>query len=149
MTKIAIAISEFNQKITDELLEGALQEAHKHPIATPDVFKVPGAIELPFTAQQLAKTKKYNAIVLLGCVIQGETNHYDYICMQVSQATQQVMLQYNIPVIFGVLTTQNAKQAMARAGGAKGNTGCYALKAAMTMVKLQQKILAAKTESMH
>ena len=76
--------------------------------------KLLGAVELPFTAQQLASTKQYKAIVLLGCVIQGETNHYDYVCMQVSKGTQQVMLQYNLPVIFGVLTTYNKEQAIAR-----------------------------------
>ena len=144
MTKIAIVVSEFNQTVTDKLLEGALDEAKQHPIEMPDVFKVPGAVELPFTAQQLASTKQYNAIVLLGCVIQGETNHYDYVCMQVSQGTQQVMLQYNLPVIFGVLTTQNLEQAMARAGGAKGNKGRDALKAAVSMAKLQQKILKSR-----
>ena len=141
MTKIAIVVSEFNQMVTDKLLKGALQEAKNQATVTPEIFKTPGAIELPFTAQQLAKTKKYDAIVLLGCVIQGETNHYDYVCMQVSQGTQQVMMHYNIPVIFGVLTTQNSEQAMARAGGTKGNTGCYALKAAITMIELQQTIL--------
>jgi len=144
MTKIAIAVSKFNQQITDKLLEGALNEAKQHPIETPDVFKVPGAVELPFTAQQLASTKQYNAIVLLGCVIQGETNHYDYVCMQVSQGTQQVMLQYNLPVIFGVLTTYNQKQAIARASGAKGNKGKDALKTAVSMAKLQQKILKSR-----
>ena len=139
--KICIAMSVFNQKITYKLLEGALDEAKRHPIKTPEIFKVPGAIELPFIAQQLANTKEYHAIVLLGCVIQGETNHYNYVCMQVSQGAQQVMLKFNLPIIFGILTTYNQEQALERAGGSKGNQGKEALKTAISMAKLQQKIL--------
>ena len=92
MPKIAIVVSEFNALITDKLLEGALEEAQNQAIKMPKVYKVPGAVELPYAAKQLAKTKKYDAIVLLGCVIRGQTDHYDYVCMQVSQGTQEVMM---------------------------------------------------------
>ncbi len=140
MPKIAIVVSEFNALITDKLLEGALEEASNLAIKTPKVYKVPGAVELPYAAKQLAKTKKYDAIVLLGCVIRGQTDHYDYVCMQVSQGTQDVMMSYDLPVIFGVLTTHNKDQALARVGGEKGHKGKYALKAALDMIKLKKEI---------
>ncbi|MBK2125406.1 6,7-dimethyl-8-ribityllumazine synthase [Fangia hongkongensis] len=140
MTKIAIAVSEFNDLITSKLLEGALEEAKMQNIEMPFVVKVPGAVELPFAAKQLAKTDKYDAIVLLGCVIRGETDHYDYVCDQVSQGTQLVMMEYDLPVIFGVLTTNNKEQALARVGGAKGHKGKYALQAALDMAKLQRSL---------
>ena len=140
MTKIAIAVSEFNDLITSKLLEGALEEAKMQNIEAPFVVKVPGAVELPFAAKQLAKTDKYDAIVLLGCVIRGETDHYDYVCDQVSQGTQLVMMEYDLPVIFGVLTTNNKEQALARVGGAKGHKGKYALQAALDMTKLQRSL---------
>lgn len=81
--------------------------------------KVPGAVELPYAAKLLAETKEFDAIVLLGCVIRGETDHYDYVCDQVSYGTQKVMHQYNLPVIFGILTTHNKEQALERVGGKK------------------------------
>ena len=140
MPNIAIVVSEFNTLITNKLLAGALEEAVTQKIKVPIVYKVPGAIELPFAAKQLAKTKKYDAIVLLGCVIQGQTDHYDYVCMQVSQGTQAIMMEYDLPVIFGILTTHNTAQALARVGGDKGHKGKYALKAAMDMIKLKKEI---------
>ncbi|MFZ9034535.1 MAG: 6,7-dimethyl-8-ribityllumazine synthase [Francisellaceae bacterium] len=132
--KIAIIVSQFNELITDKLLEGALIEAKEQGIESPDVFYVPGAVELPYAAQQLAKSQKYDAIVLLGAVIRGQSDHYDYVCQQVSYATQKVMLKYDLPVIFGVLTTHNKEQALDRVGGAKGHKGRYAMKAAIDMV---------------
>ncbi|WP_119344704.1 6,7-dimethyl-8-ribityllumazine synthase [Facilibium subflavum] len=142
--KIAIAVSEFNHLITDKLLQGALDEAENQGITTPFVVKVPGAVELPFAAQQLAKTKKYDAIVLLGCVIRGQTDHYDYVCQQVSQGTQQVMMHYDLPVIFGVLTTHDKEQALARSGGERGNKGAYAVNAAIEMARLQADLRVGK-----
>ena len=140
MIKIAIAVSEFNAPITEKLLQGALEEAKLQGINPPFVVKVPGAVELPFAAKQLAKSKKYDAVVILGCVIRGETDHYDYVCHQVSEGTQQVMMHYDLPVIFGILTTHNKEQAFARAGGEKGNKGRYALKAALDMALLKRKL---------
>ena len=140
MPKIVIVVSEFNSLITNKLLEGVLEEAQKLCVETPKIYKVPGAVELAFVAKQLAKTKKYDAIILLGCVIRGQTDHYDYVCMQVSQATQHVMMTYDLPVIFGVLTTHSKEQALARAGGEKGHKGKYALKAAVDMINLQKEI---------
>ena len=137
---IAIVVSEFNALITDKLLEGALEQAKEAGLVSPSVHKVPGAVELPFAAKQLAKTKKYDAVVLLGCVIRGQTDHYDYVCMQVSQGTQQVMMECDLPVIFGVLTTNNKEQALDRVGGVKGHKGKYAFQAAIDMVNFQNTI---------
>ena len=102
---------------------------------------MPGAVELPFVANLLAKTKKYDAVVLLGCVIQGETDHYDFVCDQVSMGTQKVMLEHDLPVIFGILTTHNKEQALDRVGGKKGHKGRYCVQAAITMSNIKKDIL--------
>lgn len=131
----AIVVSEFNPEITSKLLEGALTRfAEKGiPRAHIKVVKVPGAIEIPLVAQILAQRKIYAAIIALGAVIRGETTHYDYVCQQVSDGCQKVMLDHNLPVIFGVLTTENDEQALARVGGANGHKGKDAADAAMAM----------------
>lgn len=114
MPKIGIIVSNFNSFITHKLLKIILDDAQKKNINISDIYNVPGAIELPFSAKQLAKTKKYDAIIVLGCVIRGDTDHYHYVCMQVSQGIQDVIINENIPVIFGVLTTNNKQQALER-----------------------------------
>jgi 6,7-dimethyl-8-ribityllumazine synthase len=98
-------------------------------------------MEIPLIARKLADTKKYAAIICLGCVIQGETDHYDYVCSQVVQGTSQVALTTGLPVIFGVLTCQTLEQALNRAGGKSGNKGFDAALAALEMVSLTQSIL--------
>jgi len=132
----AIVVSEFNQNITDALLHGALDRFNELGINQNNitVVKVPGAVEIPLVAQLLAKTKKYNAIVCLGAVIRGETSHYDYVCEQVSQGCQRIMLDFDLPVIFGLLTTENELQAIERAGGSEGNKGKDAVDTALAMV---------------
>ena len=140
MKKVAIAVSEFNSIITDKLLSGALKEAKYRNFNKIRVFKVPGALELPFIAQSIAKIKKYSTIILLGCVIKGETDHYEYVCMQVSQGIQYVMLKYHIPIICGILTTKDMKQALDRVGGLKGHKGQDAIKAAIKMHNMEQEI---------
>lgn len=134
---IAIIISRFNRMVTDKLLQGA-QERYRElaPDDQPLIICVPGAIEIPFIAQKLAKTGEYDAIVTLGAVIRGETTHYDYVCDQVSTGCQKVMLKYDIPVIFGVLTTENEAQALDRVGGAHGHKGRDAIDAAFHMISL-------------
>ncbi|QIV96765.1 6,7-dimethyl-8-ribityllumazine synthase [Allofrancisella inopinata] len=142
MNKLAIVVSEFNALITDKMLEGALEEAHTQGLKDDqlEIHKVPGAIELPYAAKLLAETGKFDVIILLGCVIRGETDHYDYVCEQVSYGTQKVMHQYNLPVIFGVLTTHNKDQALDRVGGKKGHKGKYCVQAAITMAKMKKDI---------
>jgi 6,7-dimethyl-8-ribityllumazine synthase len=134
----AIVVSEFNNEITAELLNGAQQQllASAIPPEHIEIFKVPGAVEIPLVAQLLAKKHKYDAIICLGAVIRGDTDHYDYVCEQVSQGCQRVMLDHAVPVIFGILTTNTEAQAYDRIGGKEGHKGVDAANAALQMVKL-------------
>ncbi|MAZ39609.1 MAG: 6,7-dimethyl-8-ribityllumazine synthase [Legionellales bacterium] len=131
MYNIAIVTSQFNEPVTHKLTAGAKDFFNQvsEKINVSDYFKVPGAVELPLFCSRLAKTKKYDAILMLGAVIYGETDHYDYVCQQVSYGCQQVALKYDIPVIFGILTCQTAELAFARVGGEKGNKGFSCAKA--------------------
>lgn len=133
---IAIIVSRFNTPVTSKLLEGALRRAKECDLTDITVIHVPGAVEIPLIAQKLAQSKKYEAIVCLGAVIRGETTHYDYVCDQASQGCQKVMLDHGLPVIFGVLTTENAEQAFARVGGNHGHKGEDAIDCAIEMVSL-------------
>ena len=135
---IAIVVSDFNQEITLELLKGALHCAQEKNISAENikVVHVPGAVEIPLIAKKLAKLKRYEAIIALGTVIRGETSHYDYVCDQVSMGCQSVMLEYEIPVIFGVLTCDNEEQAQARVGGVHGHKGYDAFSAALAMIQI-------------
>jgi len=142
MYNIAIVTSKFNEAITERLYQGATdffntQEERINPI---DSFWVPGAVELPFFAQRLAKAEKYHAILILGAVIHGETDHYDYVCQQVSYGCQRAALDNDIPIIFGVLTCQNKDLALARVGGAKGNKGYNCAGALMDTLNELEKI---------
>lgn len=137
-TQFAIVVSQFNPAITDELLAGALAQfkTYNVPCDAITIIHVPGAVEIPLTAQRLAKTNRYAAIICLGAVIRGETTHYDYVCEQVSQGCQHVMLEYDLPVIFGVLTTENAEQARDRIGGAHGHKGKESVETAFAMLEV-------------
>lgn len=136
--KIAIVVGRFNEQVTKKLLDGAIARLTEFgiPNQTVKTFWVPGAVEIPLIAKRLAKTENYKAIICLGAVIQGETSHYDYVCEQVSLGCQQVALEYEIPIIFGVLTTKNEGQAFARAGGDHGNKGAQTVDVAMEMIQL-------------
>ncbi len=140
--KLAIIISEFNKEITDQLLYGVLKRLRDHTIPSEQIaiFSVPGAVEIPLIAQLAAKTKQYQGIICLGAVIRGETSHYDYVCQQVSQGCQRVMLDFDIPVIFGVLTTENIEQAEERIGGKMGHKGEEAADAAIAMINLVKQL---------
>ena len=135
MNNIAIIVSEFNQAITSKLLSGALERLQARGVAKDHihVVHVPGAVEIPLTAQLLAKSKKYAAIICLGAVIRGDTDHYDYVCQQVSNGCQKVMLEQELPVIFGILTTNTVEQAEDRVGGKEGHKGHDAADAALVM----------------
>lgn len=132
---IAMIVSSFNQPVTDELKRGALGYLKEHGINEDDitVIDVPGAVEIPLIAKRLAMQKNVEVIIALGAVIRGETTHYDYVCDQVSAGCQRVMLDYNIPVIFGVLTTENDQQAEDRLGGKHGHKGIEAAECALSM----------------
>lgn len=136
--KFCIIVSRFNDFIGSKLLAGALDELKRHGVSSDniDVVKVPGAFEIPVIAQKCAKSNRYNAIITLGAVIKGSTSHYDYVCAEVSKGVAQVGLQTGVPVIFGVLTTDNIEQAIERAGTKAGNKGSDAAKAAIEMANL-------------
>ena len=136
--KFCIIISRFNDFIGSKLLSGALDELKRHGVAEEniDVVKVPGAFEIPLAAMKFAKTQKYNAIITLGAIIRGATAHFDYVSAELSKGIAQVSLQPEVPVIFGVLTTENIEQAIERAGTKAGNKGSDAAKAAIEMANL-------------
>lgn len=136
--KFCIIISRFNDFIGSKLLSGAIDELKRHGVADEniDIVKVPGAFEIPLAAMKFAKTQKYNAIITLGAIIRGATSHYEHVSAELSKGIAQVSLQTEIPVIFGVLTTENIEQAIERAGTKAGNKGADAAKAAIEMANL-------------
>ncbi len=140
--KIAVITSLFNEEITGRLRDGALQrfQENGNPIAEEHIFNVPGAIEIPVLAKKLAAKGTYDAIVCLGAVIRGETTHYDYVCSQVSYGCQKVAIEHMIPVLFGILTTENEEQALDRCGGSHGHKGKDCADAALYMIKLMRQI---------
>jgi len=136
--KFCIVISRFNEFIGSKLLSGALDELKRHGVSDNDidVVWVPGAFEIPVIAKKCAKSGKYNAVITLGAVIKGSTSHYDYVCAEVSKGVANVSLETEVPVIFGVLTTENLEQAIERAGTKSGNKGADAAKSAIEMANL-------------
>lgn len=136
--KIAIVASRFNEFITKELIGGAEDTLVRHNVNTDDihVYRVPGAFEIPSVCVKIAKSGKYDAVITLGAVIRGSTPHFDYVAAEVSKGVASVAMQYNIPVIFGVLTTDTIEQAVERAGTKAGNKGSDAAMAALEMVSL-------------
>lgn len=139
---IALVVSLFNQSITEALQKGALDRLAEQGFKEEEitVIQVPGAVEIPLIAQLLAKQNRFSAIIALGAVIRGETTHYDYVCDQVSKGCQRVMLEHELPVIFGVLTTENEAQAWDRLGGVQGHKGRDAADAAVAMVSLVEQL---------
>ncbi len=140
--KFAIVVSKFNEFITEKLLDGCLQTLIKNGITkdTIDIVKVPGSFEIPTAAKALLDLNKYNAVICLGCVIRGETSHYDHICTAVSNAIAQLGVSYSTPVIFGIITSENVNQALDRAGGKVGNKGTEAAISAIEMISILREI---------
>lgn len=136
--KFCIVISRFNEFIGSKLLSGAIDELKRHGVDEEniDVVWCPGAFEIPLVAKKCASSNKYSAIITLGAVIKGSTSHYDYVCAEVSKGVASVSLETGIPVIFGVLTTDNIEQAIERAGTKAGNKGSDAAKSAIEMANL-------------
>ena len=137
-SKFAIVVSRFNEFISERLLEGALDCLKKHNCSEQniEIIKVPGAFEIPLTAAKIAEQKKCDAIICLGAVIRGATPHFEYVSLGVTEGIMKVSLEYGIPVIFGVLTTNTIEQAMERSGGKAGNKGRDAALAAIEMADL-------------
>lgn len=142
--KIGIVAARFNEFITSKLLSGAVDALTRHDVKEDDieVAWVPGAFEIPLIASKMAKSNKYDAIICLGAVIRGNTSHYDYVCSEVSKGIAHVSLNSDIPVMFGVVTTDNIEQAIERAGTKAGNKGFDCAVGAIEMVNLIREIEA-------
>lgn len=140
--RIGIVVARFNEFITSKLLGGAIDALTRHDVSEDsiDVAWVPGAFEIPLIAQKMAKSGKYDAVIALGAVIRGSTTHYDYVCSEVSKGIANVSMNSDIPVMFGVVTTENIEQAIERAGTKAGNKGYDCALGAIEMVNLIREI---------
>ncbi len=140
--KFAIVISRFNHFITGRLLEGAEDALKRHGVSDGDITAVwaPGAFEIPLIAKKLAQSGEYNAVICLGAVIRGSTPHFDYVAAEVSKGVAAVGLDTGVPVIFGVITTDNIEQAIERAGTKSGNKGWDAAMTALELADLNKKL---------
>ena len=140
--RIGIVVSRFNDFITKRLLDGAMDALRRHSVTgdAVDVCWVPGAVEIPLAAKSMAQSGRYDAVITLGAVIRGATDHYDYVCSMVSSGVQQVSLEFDLPVIFGVLTVDTIEQAIERAGTKAGNKGADCAGAAVEMANLMPQL---------
>ncbi|MDD2464125.1 MAG: 6,7-dimethyl-8-ribityllumazine synthase [Desulfobulbus sp.] len=140
--KIGVVVARFNSFISEKLLEGAIDSMVRSGVNSDDitVARVPGAFEIPLVAQKMAKSAKYDAVIVLGAVIRGATPHFDFVAGEVAKGTAQVMLDSGIPVLFGVLTTETIEQAIERAGTKAGNKGSDVAIAALEMINLLENI---------
>ena len=140
--KVGIVAARFNEFIVAKLLGGALDGLKRHDVSeeSVDIAWVPGAFEIPLIASKMAKSGKYDAVICLGAVIRGATSHYDYVCSEVSKGIANVSLNADIPVMFGVVTTENIEQAIERAGTKAGNKGYDCAVSAIEMINLIREI---------
>lgn len=140
--RVGIVAARFNEFITSRLLSGAMDGLIRHDVQEEDIHVawVPGAFEIPLIASKMAGSGKYDAVICLGAVIRGSTSHYDYVCNEVSKGIAAVGLDSGIPVLFGVLTTENIEQAIERAGTKAGNKGYDCALSAIEMVNLIREI---------
>jgi 6,7-dimethyl-8-ribityllumazine synthase len=136
--RIGIALARFNQAVTERLLAGALEALVQQGVADDaiDVATVPGAFELPLCAQRLASTGRYDALICLGAVVRGETPHFDFVAGEAARGIGEISRRFDLPVAFGLLTTDTIEQALARAGGERGNKGAEAALTALEMVQV-------------
>lgn len=140
--KIAVVASRFNEFITSKLIGGAVDCLKRHNVSDDDITLawVPGAFEIPLIADKMACSGKYDAVICLGAVIRGSTSHYDYVCSEVSKGIASVSLKSGVPVLFGVLTTDNIEQAIERAGTKAGNKGYDCALSAIEMINLSRNL---------
>lgn len=140
--KFGVVISRFNELVSGEMLKGAIDTLTRHGTLENNITAVwvPGAFEIPFMAQKLAQSKKYDAVICLGAVIRGDTPHFDYIAAEVSKGISQVSLRVGVPVAFGILTVDTLEQALERAGSKAGNKGRQAAESAIEMVNVVEKL---------
>jgi 6,7-dimethyl-8-ribityllumazine synthase len=140
--RFGIVVADWNSEITETLKEGARKILEENGATEENILfrQVPGSIELTLGAQFMAEYQKPDAVICLGCVIQGETRHFDYVCDSVTQGITELNIKYNLPFIYGILTTDNLEQARERAGGKHGNKGEEAAEAAIKMVHLKNEL---------
>ena len=140
--KVGIVAARFNEFIVSKLVSGAVDGLVRHDVNEDDITLawVPGAFEIPLIAKKMAKSGKYDAVICLGTVIRGQTSHYDYVCNEVSKGIAQVSLESEIPVMFGILTTENIEQAVERAGTKAGNKGYDCALGAIEMVNIMREM---------
>lgn len=141
--RVAIAVAEWNSHITDTLAKGALDFFENYGLNLDndvDVYHVPGTVELTFAASQLIESSCYDAVIVIGCVIRGDTPHFDYVCQSVTTGIATLNADVDTPVIFGVLTTENEQQALERAGGRLGNKGAEWAEAAVKMAAFARQV---------
>lgn len=140
--KVGIVASRFNSFIVQKLLDGAVDGLVRHGVTEEDITAawVPGAFELPIVAKQMAESGKYDAVICVGAVIRGSTSHYELVCNEVAKGIAQVSMQTGVPVLFGVITTENIEQAIERAGSKAGNKGYDCALSAIEMVNLKKQL---------
>ena len=140
--KIGIVVARFNEFITSKLLGGAVDTLVRHGISDDNISVawVPGAFEIPLIAKKMAQTGNYDAVICLGAIIRGSTSHYDLVCNEAAKGVAQVSLEAGIPVMFGVITTENMEQAIERAGSKAGNKGSECAEGAIEMINLCRNI---------
>ena len=140
--RIGIVVARFNEFITSKLLGGAVDTLKRHDVNEDsiDIAWVPGAFEIPLIASKMAKSGKYDAVICLGAIIRGSTSHYDLVCNEAAKGVAQVSLSSNIPVMFGIITTENLEQAIDRAGAKAGNKGSECAEGAIEMINLIRQI---------
>jgi 6,7-dimethyl-8-ribityllumazine synthase len=140
--RVAVVAARFNAPIVDELLAGCLRRLDALGVSKDraEVHRVPGAFELPVAAKVLAQTRRFHAVICLGCVIRGDTPHFDYVAGEAARGIQQVAVSESLPVIFGVLTTNTEQQALDRTGGPHGHAGERAAEAALEMIALVERV---------
>ena len=140
--KIGIVAARFNEFIVNKLVSGAMDALLRHDVREEDIDLawVPGAFEIPLIAKKMAESGRYDAVICLGAVIRGSTSHYEYVCAEVSKGIAAVQLETGVPVMFGVLTTENIEQAIERAGSKAGNKGAECAEGAIEMVNLLREL---------
>jgi 6,7-dimethyl-8-ribityllumazine synthase len=138
--KFAIVVGRFYENLAERLIAGAQGAFAAAGADSADVFDVPGAYELPFAAQTVAATGRYDGVACLGAVIRGETTHYDYVCTEAARGIMDVQLRTGVPCAFGVLTVENMDQALARTGGGKRDQGAHAAEAVLALARLKASV---------
>lgn len=147
--RVGIVVARFNEFITSKLLGGAVDALKRNEVKEEDIeiAWVPGAFEIPLIASKMANSKQYDVVICLGAIIRGSTSHYDYVCSEVSKGIANISLNSGIPIMFGVLTTENIEQAIERAGTKAGNKGFDSAVGAIEMVNLMRKLEENNTKN--